>query len=513
MAQEIELKLAFPVRSRKQLLNHPLILGGKRLGQAQTLINTYFDTPGLDLGNARVALRTRKAGRAWLQTVKCAAESLGGLSSRPEWEQAYSGEFDFSAVADAPRALLELHRAAIVPLFTTNFRRETFALEPSPGVRVLAMIDIGKICAAGREEDVCELELELDEGTAEDIWTLAISLARDLPLIPYDPSKAARGYRLFRGEAVRPARAHASNITLGLTPRQAFRQLAFQILHDWQANTFGALNFDSPDFVHQMRVALRRLRTLIRAFSSALPESFVAAWSEALAGLANGVGAARDLDVLMTSVLAPVLADTADEALLALQQRCEQARQEAREAARRLMLQRNSGEFLLSFARDLYALAEDRGEASLPAFAHACLRGLRKRQLARLAEIQVEPLAETLHQLRIGFKRMRYTLEFFAPLCAQKTLGSYLKQLAALQEDLGYLHDLEVAQVYFDAWSARAPQLREAAGFVRGWHAPRARELKKTVLVRAAALLESRSPWRKLNKHDRPMHGRHDGGA
>ena len=504
MAQEIELKLAFPARSRKQLLNHPLIRGAERLGTAQTLINTYFDTPDLVLGRARVALRTRKAGRLCLQTVKCAAASQGGLSSRPEWEQPFSGEFDFSAVADAPRALLEAHRAAIVPLFSTDFRRETFVLAPAAGVRVLAMIDLGKISAAGREEDICELELELDTGTAEDLWALAIQLAADLPLLPYDPSKAARGYRLYRDEPVRPAKAQASAVRPEMSAVGAFKQLAFQILHDWQANTFGALYLDSPDFVHQMRVALRRLRTLIRAFAKVLPPDYVAAWADELAEAANGVGTTRDLDVLLAHVLSPVMAEGGEDAVLALQERCEAARHEARLAARDLMRQRRSGEALLRFARDLYSLPESADAMSLPAFAHACLRGLRKRQLVRLAEAQAEPLAENLHQLRIGFKRLRYTLEFFAPLCAQKSLGAYLKQLASLQDDLGYLHDLDVAQAYFDAWSTRAPQLREAAGFVRGWHAPRARELKKAVLIRAAELLESRSPWRKLNKHARP---------
>jgi len=501
MAQETELKLVFPPSALPQVLAHPLIAHSKRLGEIQMLVNTYFDTPDLALGQKKVALRTRKAGKQMLQTVKCAAESVGGLSSRPEWEQAFSGEFDFSAVAEEPRRLLEQHREAIVPLFSTDFHRETFALEPAEGVRILAMVDRGVIKAAGREEDICELELEIEHGEARHLWSLAIELAQDLPVVPFDPSKAARGYRLFRDEPVRPSRAQPSCIKAQQTPVQAFKALGFQILQAWQANTWGALNLDAPDYVHQMRVALRRLRTLIRVFAKALPAQFVREWTEVLSRLANGMGVARDMDVLLASVVAPVVTDRPeDESLRALQDCCDEARQGAKRVAREQMRQSNCGAPLLKFAQELNALADEGSEQHLAEFAHACLRRLRKRLRERLAHAAAEPGPVALHKLRIGFKRMRYALEFFAPLMEQKRMADYLKQLSALQDDLGHLNDLEVAQVYFHAWGDKQPALREAGGFVRGWHAPRAAELRQAVLDRSARLLESRSPWRKLDK-------------
>ena len=190
MAQEIELKLAFPRSAHASILRHPLIAQAQKLGNTQTLVNTYFDTPDLILNKARVAVRTRKAGRTWLQTVKCAADSVGGLSSRPEWEQDYRGAFDFSAVDQpAVRNLLELHAAAIGPLFTTEFKRETRIAEPRPGVRIHMMIDTGWIEAGERKAPISELELELEHGTPTDLLELAIALAHDLPLLPYDPSQ------------------------------------------------------------------------------------------------------------------------------------------------------------------------------------------------------------------------------------------------------------------------------------------------------------------------------------
>jgi hypothetical protein len=106
---------------------------------------------------------------------------------------------------------------------------------------------------------------------------------------------------------------------------------------------------------------------------------------------------------------------------------------------------------------------------------------------------------------------MRYTLEFFSPLIGQKSLPDYLKQVALLQDDLGMLNDLEVAQGFFQAWSVRNPHLREAGAFVRGWHAPQHAVLGRSVLVRATDLLDCSPPWRKLNKLHNSPKARKDG--
>ena len=95
MSQEVELKLTLPRKALPALRRHPLIAGAAKQGNAATLDNTYFDTPDLALKARKVAVRTRRSGRVQLQTVKCAAESAGGLTQRPEWEQAFSGSFDF----------------------------------------------------------------------------------------------------------------------------------------------------------------------------------------------------------------------------------------------------------------------------------------------------------------------------------------------------------------------------------------------------------------------------------
>jgi len=231
VSQEIELKLGLPAAAVTALKKHPLLREAEAVGRAATLANTYYDTPEMALSEARIALRTRRQGRRWLQTIKGYRASVGGLSSRPEWEQPYLGAFDFSNVDDeTTRRVLEAHADALTPLFTTDFRRETRRLRPAPDVEILLMLDRGSITAGERAEEICELELELVRGGADELYKLARTLAETLPLRPEDDSKAERGLRLYRDETRQPLKAGPSPLEAAQSPLQAFRAVAFDCL-------------------------------------------------------------------------------------------------------------------------------------------------------------------------------------------------------------------------------------------------------------------------------------------
>lgn len=509
MSQEIELKLALPQRALPALRRHPLVVGAEKLGNAVTLDNTYFDTPTLQLKARKVAVRTRRQGRAVLQTVKCAAVSSGGLSERPEWEQPFTGEFDFGTV-DQPDAarLLARHREALVPVFTTRFRRETRRYSPRPDLRILIMIDTGEVRlrtpeGVERSAPICELELELEAGRPIDLVELAEALAQDLPLMPADLSKAERGYRLFLDTPLSAIRAEASAIDAGQNVIDAFRSLAFSCVRQWQANAAGALAHEDPDaisadFIHQLRVSQRRLRALLKLFAPALPPAFVEGWNERLRDNANRFGDARDLDVFDAELLKPVtpegLADAAS--MHALVETVRRARDEARALACHNLDMATQGRLLLSLTADLHRLTADSLAlaADLRAFARLRLDHLRRRarRLARTAEA-LEPVQ--LHALRIGFKQLRYGLEFFAPLFPAKALNRYLEAVIQAQTTLGFLQDVDTAQQRLAAWVATDPRLAPAAAFVLGWHAPRYARLRRRVLPECAPLLSGKKPW------------------
>lgn len=173
-------------------------------------------------------------------------------------------------------------------------------------------------------------------------------------------SKAERGYRLFSNHALRPAKARPSRLAAEQSPVDAFRIIGFDCLALWQANESGARESDDPEFIHQLRVALRRLRSALRLFSPALPADFVSRWSDGLKEAADGLGAARDLDVMLAEVLSPVaesgLADEATQRLIAM---AVDRRDREKTAAREQLLAASHGRQMLALAADLYGLESD----------------------------------------------------------------------------------------------------------------------------------------------------------
>ncbi|HTO19307.1 MAG TPA: inorganic triphosphatase [Pseudomonas sp.] len=204
MNKETEIKLRASRATLATLRDHPLLAGRNRSGwQRVELYNQYYDTANRDLAHARVALRLRRDGEQFIQTLKSRGQSVAGLSERNEWDwYLQRPELDPALLGDDcwPASLAELDKASLQPLFTTDFVREKADIgwgEGEDEVLIEAALDLGKVLADGREEEICELELELRKGRPEALLELAIGLAADLPLVPCDISKAERGYRLF----------------------------------------------------------------------------------------------------------------------------------------------------------------------------------------------------------------------------------------------------------------------------------------------------------------------------
>ncbi|MFI8481939.1 inorganic triphosphatase [Pseudomonas sp. NPDC078700] len=204
MLKETEIKLRISRETLEALRAHPLLKKRSKVGWEQhELLNQYFDTPGRDLAQAKVALRLRRDGDAFIQTLKSRGQSVAGLSERNEWDwHLAKPKLDVKKLDDScwPDALAGLDKKQLKPIFTTDFTRLKADIAWGRGkskVVIEAALDLGKVIADGKEEEICELELELRQGEPEALLELAAELAADLPLMPCDISKAERGYRLF----------------------------------------------------------------------------------------------------------------------------------------------------------------------------------------------------------------------------------------------------------------------------------------------------------------------------
>ena len=204
MNKETEIKLRVSRATLAALRDHPLLKKRNKSGWEQReLFNQYFDTPERDLAAAKVALRVRRDGEQFIQTLKTRGQSVAGLSERNEWDwNLAKAKLDLKKLDDScwPAALAELDKKQLMPIFTTDFIREKAEIAWGRGkakVVIEAALDLGKVIAGEGEEEICELELELRQGEPEALLELAAELAADLALMPCDISKAERGYRLF----------------------------------------------------------------------------------------------------------------------------------------------------------------------------------------------------------------------------------------------------------------------------------------------------------------------------
>lgn len=490
MAEEIELKLALAEEAQRGFLRHPLL---RRAASRQSfrLINLYYDTPRLELHQRGIALRLRAQGKRWLQTVKCAGQAAGGLSARPEWESPYAGHFDFGGIDD-PQVRDRLERpklrARIAPVFETNFQRITWHFQPAPGTRIALMLDRGWIAAGGRRQAISEVEIELLQGDAAQLFALARTLAERVPLAPAPLSKAERGYRLFEQLPAAPVKAAPIPLDAAASPAAAFRLIALSCLDHLQQNHQGAIASEDPEYIHQMRVATRRLRAALRLFGPLLPDGFTAPLLPALRELTTMLGHARDLDVLQAEIAEPVMQALPDEPrLAALIGVITERRFDARREATRFLRSPRHGSLVLQALAALHAPPGGKvgaggtvGDATLIGFAANRLRRLRKKVLALAAAARIDDPC-SLHALRIGIKRLRYALEFFTPLAAARSMRRLLAQLASLQDTLGQINDLANAGELLMGCAADDPRLREAVTLIGGWHGPRHQALLAAV--------------------------------
>ncbi|MBV1790627.1 CYTH domain-containing protein [Marinobacterium sp. D7] len=211
MGSETELKLGLLPEYSEEVAALPLL---EQLSYAKperrTLTNIYYDTPAQDLRRARVALRIRRDGERYIQTLKSAGSGQAGLSVRSEWEwERPEPSLDLGQLREyLPPALCDdALLAALQPAFETNFERNLWWLggESDDGAwQVEVALDRGEIRVGERSMPLYELELELKAGQSDQLFHLALEIARQLPVQVRDASKAQRGYELAGAAAPLP---------------------------------------------------------------------------------------------------------------------------------------------------------------------------------------------------------------------------------------------------------------------------------------------------------------------
>lgn len=311
----------------------------------------------------------------------------------------------------------------------------------------------GKVRTVAAEHRISRLMLEGDTPAVE---ALAISLTTEVPLTVASATLAAEALAIASGSPPSPRREGAPELPDEPSIAEAFAHIVGHlgdvILHLAPAAADGR---EGPEPVHQMRVAVRRLRSAIKVFRSAFQAPEIDELDKALSGLAKKLGPARDWDVFVTETAAAVSqAFPTEQRLQRLLAAAERRRHTCHDdlrlhigdiEVRRLGIRLAC----LASGRMPAPTADDDEEptafkTSLHAFAAHVLSKRLKRVAADNGDLaDLEP--KQLHAIRLHAKRLRYAAEIFAPLYAGKATHRFIRRLSRLQDRLGALNDAEVS--------------------------------------------------------------------
>lgn len=470
MGSEVELKLSINRKDAVRLRNHPAIVNAC-IGKPVThkLISIYFDTPDLKLLDAGISLRVRRIPGHWIQSIKAAGSSLAGLYQRMEWEDVIAANHpDFTKILDP--ALIKLFanqklRSALRPVFQTEVRRSEWQLSFDNGDKIELALDLGQLTAGKNREPISEIELELKAGNAGRLFDLALELQKVIPLTLENTSKAQRGYVYYRAKPPSVFKGSLPKLAKAADAHSAFKQIAWECINHLQSNQDMVLHGTDVEGVHQMRVALRRLRSAFSLFRKILGRENSTALLVELAWLAGTLGKARDLDVFVTQTLPAIISEFENHSgLLKLRDIALAEQAEAYTEVRAALSSQRYHCLLLTLAAWLENErwregAKNTKNHQVLDIATATLTKHHK-QLQQRGKHLAYMHPEARHAMRIAAKKLRYASEFFASLYPSAKSRSFIKNLSQLQDCLGVLNDMTTTDKLLHQFIGPSPDIK-----------------------------------------------------
>jgi triphosphatase len=436
---EVELKLETTPADLDRLAAAPLLAEAEISEKQQ--VSTYFDAPGLPLRAAGLSLRVRQRGDQFVQTVKAEGKAAAGLFARPEWERDVDGERPIVDDASGPLAMLlpTATLQAVAPIFAVHVTRRTAVVQHGDA-SIELVFDVGEVRAGDRTAPIAEIELELKGGSSEALFAFARELGALAPLRLGVLTKSERGYRLTEGGTKKSAPAEETVLAADATTAEAFERIAGGCLRQFCLNEAILAQTDSAAALHQARVGLRRLRSALSISRPVLEDAGFEHFRAELRWLAQTLGMARDIDVLLARGGAYDV-----EPLRAARSEAYAAVHAALDSERARALMIDLSEWIALGAWRTAPADPAMPERPAAMFAATTLDRLSKR-LRKRSEDLASLSDEERHEVRILAKKLRYAAGFFATLFtdrkAARRARRFTAALAEMQEQLGTLNDL-----------------------------------------------------------------------
>jgi inorganic triphosphatase YgiF len=462
-SHEVELKLRIPSEKSAAVL---AAVAGKQGSSRTHLVASYLDTERLDLAAAGMGWRLRREGRRWVQTLKATPRD-GDHLEREEDNVPVKGPG-----RPAPDAALHLgspagaRLAALLDKLGTEpserFHTDIWRVSRTvrvPGGTVELAADQGTIASGTRSIDVCELEIELKRGQTRAVIGAARHWAQRHGLWLDVATKAHRGNMLAKGKTELPVcKAPTAQLHPQMSVDAAVREMTRVCLVQITGNTSAvAAGLGGHEHVHQARVGIRKLRTVLAEFGDLCP-AVDPTWRTDLAEIFAVLGEARDREVVLAGWLRALEREGSPK--VALPQATVDHTGDALRGIDFTIL-------MLDLLQ--YAHGEPEANDDGPALLHVVgdrLKSLRRTSAKRADEFKKLAIEEQ-HDVRKQLKRLRYVAELTASLYGRKKVARYIAALEPAQAALGSLNDLSVATELFEELAATDPNAWFAVGWLR----------------------------------------------
>jgi CHAD domain-containing protein len=389
----------------------------------------------------------------------------------------------FAAITPLPGKIRHLltQPLALSPCLSTDARRWYWRLSPVASPEIEVALELGHLDTDGQRREFAELTLsssEADAGPA--LLALAQQLQQTTALFLLQEPAV---HTALRSRFDKPSQPVKYAVPKAHRPKRkterCFAGLTAIVEH-WLSNQIGACEHSDIEYVHQLRVALRRLNAAGKLFAPWLDPAWQDRLAPELRWLRGLLGTVRDWDIFIANTLpalcsaTPHPSETEHELTPA-----RHLHQQARTALQAALVSPRYAALVLNVVQSLNETLQRHADHGRP-------RGLRKHAKKWLRKNHLSPAStssfNTLppakqHRIRLRAKRMRYSIELLAPLLASKSGKSAARSYAAILDTLGMANDAAVAAQLIEKLTLSAG----TRAFIAAWLAARRQNCIVTV--------------------------------
>jgi CHAD domain-containing protein len=259
---------------------------------------------------------------------------------------------------------------------------------------------------------------------------------------------------------------HGAKTAIALAPdvsvRDGLRQVGLAVLADILRNLPGTIDDIDTEFLHDLRISLRRTRSLLSIFKKSIPEEEGRHFRAEFRWITQATGNVRDSDVylLQEDAYRGMLPLALHPGLAGFVRGMREFRNREFRSMRKSLKSARFSRLLGKWRHFLENPPESAGgDALCREFAARAVRKRFRSLIAQGEELGPESPPTALHALRIEAKKLRYLLEFFHSLFPAEEVGLLIRHMKKLQNNLGDFNDLSVQQAMLGAF--RSPGRNE----------------------------------------------------